>query len=217
MSAGWRRPGCDEGTTLIELSVGMALMVVFMTIFTSAIVSMFASTNKTQAVVNSSTQLKSAFDRLDRQVRYASLIDQPTDTTYWSVAFQTDDPTSTTCRQLTIRPFGNDTTPDLVERTWTMSVNSDGSLSAPGQVSQSLLATKVVVGATPFEVSTPTAGAGQPLHQQLRVQLGALDGTGKSQAKSATDVGFTALNSTTPSAARWSGSVGSVCAQTETP
>jgi hypothetical protein len=220
-----RRVSGDEGTTLMELMVGMGVMSIAMAIFTTAIVSMFSSTSKTQAVVNSSAQLNTAFGRLDVQVRYASDIYQPTrpptgqSTPYWSVIFQTDDPTSTTCRQLTIRPIGSTTVLNLVENTWTIPVNSDGSLLPPGPVSQSQLAAGVALvdqngtAVTPFDVLEvpPAQGASGITVQRLHLQLVAVDGANKSKTRSFSEIWFSALNSAMPSTARSGGPTGKAC------
>ena len=67
----------DSGTTLIELIVGMMVMGVFMTIFTTAVVSMAKTTTKVEAVTTSASQVNNAFLTLDRIVRYASAVSTP--------------------------------------------------------------------------------------------------------------------------------------------
>jgi hypothetical protein len=220
----------DEGTTLMELMVGMTIMTIFLAIFTTAIVSMFSITNKTQAVVNGSTQLNLAFERLDAQVRYANLIDSQLAAPTWSVAFQIDAPTSTTCRKLTMSPTvvrEGIALSNLVERTWTMPVNADGSWPTSGSYSatNSVLAsdvTPVAAAVNPFTVSTPVSGAllvppqqVDQVHQQLHLGLVAIGGNGRSLTKSFSEITFTALNSATPTTARPSGRAGSTCAETE--
>ena len=64
----------DAGVTTIELIVGMLVMVVFMTIFTGAVVSMATTINKVEAVTTSSQQTNTAFLRLDKLIRYSSAI-----------------------------------------------------------------------------------------------------------------------------------------------
>ncbi|MDQ2748278.1 MAG: type II secretion system protein [Pseudonocardiales bacterium] len=226
-----RRVSGDAGTTLVELMVGMTVMTIVMAIFTTSILSMFSSTNKTQAVVNSSAQLDTAFDRLDAQVRYASVIDPavqpPATQTYWSVTFQTDDPTSTTCRQLSIRPVGTSAALSLLERTWAMKVNpSPGPLLLPaGPVSQSQLATGLAlddqngVAVTPFKLVAAAPADGTTI-QRLHVQLVAVDGANKAKTRSFSDIWFSALNSATPSDARSYPATGpavSICATEPTP
>ncbi len=195
-----RRASDDRGMTLIELLVGMGVMVTFMAIFTTAVVSMFSSSNKIQALENGATQLNTAFDRLDRQVRYATVIDQPIGpSTSPSVAFRTvDGPTSTTCTQLEIRTDSSGTAQQLVERTWPLTVNGNGS-STPGDPSpwhQLAAGITLVDQNPPFTV--PTTSSSDVKVQQLQVRLAAVGGGGRSRTSSFTDVTFSALNSSTP-------------------
>lgn len=196
----------DRGTSLMELVVGMSLMSIFMAIFTVAIVQMFSATNKIQAVENSSAQLNTAFDRLDKQVRYAAVIDQPINWTsvnpYWSVAFQNGDPT-TTCTQLRV-----DAT-TLKERTWT--VGTDGS-STSNLTGWSQLAYGVSNGASNQPFTLPTTG--WATFQQLHLRFIASDGTGNSTTTSVSETTFTALNSAGAVKALANGSTASACAQT---
>lgn len=209
----------DEGTTLLELMVGMTVMSIFMAIFTSAVVSMFSSANKIEAVDNSSAQLATAFDRLDTQVRYAAVILQPVQlpdtvdptTLDWSVAFLTDGETSTTCTQLVIRKVTTNSLQQLAEHTWTVVVNSDGSSSASDNWTQLAIGVTLLdqngAPVTPFLVSTPTGATAQ----QLELRLVALDGAGQSQSKSFSQITFSALNSAPNSTALASAPTGSVC------
>lgn len=211
-----RRPTGDEGTSLMELMVGMVVMTILMTICTSAIVSMFAGTGKTQGVQNSSLQLNVAFNRLDSQVRYASAIDQPTgslSTDTLSVTFLTATPASNRCTQLRIRTLAGTTQQQLVERTWTVTVNPDGTVATSAVSGWSQLAAGITAidqsGASvvPFTVSTPANGT----VQQLRLRLIALDSASQAQTKSSSEVVFSALNSV---AAVRNHTSSSLCAQT---
>jgi prepilin-type N-terminal cleavage/methylation domain-containing protein len=214
VSTARRRVDGDDGMTLMELMVGMGIMTIFMAIFTTAVVAMFSSTSKTQAVKNSSTELNTVFDRLDRQVRYASAIDQPIQTTIsptnveWSVAFRTDDPTSTTsatCNELKIRQVAGGTSQQLVARNWTRTTNTDGTTSASNVSAWSQLAGGITLtdqtGATvqPFTRKQPT---GDVTVQQLWLQLAAVDGNGKAKATSSSQIRFSALNSAGATAGR---------------
>jgi Tfp pilus assembly protein PilE len=209
-----RGPAGDQGTTLMELMMGMVIMTILMTICTTAIVSMFSGTGKTQAVQNSAQQLNTAFIRLDDQVRYASAIDQPTGSATagnLSVLFLTVTSASSTCTQLKIQPVPGSTQQQLVERSWPLS-----STSSAGAWNQ--LAGGVTIydqnGATitPFTVSTPAGGT----VQQLRLRLIALDSTGQTPTKSFSEVVFSALNSAATVQAVKNGTYQSACSQTVT-
>jgi hypothetical protein len=204
----------------MELMVGMVIMTILMTICTSAIVSMFAGTGKTQAVANSAQQLNTAFVRLDDQVRYATAIDQPTGslaTNNLSVAFFTVNSTPTsitrTCSQLRIQTMSGTSQQQLVERSWP--VNADGSVTNGTITPWNQLAGGISVldqnGATvvPFAVSVP-AGA---TVQQLRLRLIDLDSTGQTPTKSFSEIAFSALNSTDSANAVKYGSYVPACSQ----
>ena len=64
----------DGGFTLIEIMVSMSLMSVVMVLFTGAVLQMYSGFNKASGLVDASTQINTAFARVDRQVRYASEI-----------------------------------------------------------------------------------------------------------------------------------------------
>lgn len=68
----------DEGVTLIELVVSMTIMAVMMTMFTTAAIQMYQAANKTESLGTAQTQLNTVFLRLDKIVRYASWISDPT-------------------------------------------------------------------------------------------------------------------------------------------
>jgi type II secretory pathway pseudopilin PulG len=218
-----RRTAGDEGTTLMELMVGMTIMSIFMAMFTAAVVTMFSSTNKIQAVVSSSTQLNLAFERLDTQVRYAVLI--VPDPSGLSVAFQTDGPTSTTCRRVVVGPANPNIVRNgivlnnMVEGTWTTTVNRDGSLGSTGPETKSVIATGIALvdqNGTPVKPFT-AAPAAQQIYQQLVLRLVGMDGNGQSLAKSFSEVTFSALNSGTASRPRVIPNTTSFCATEPTP
>jgi prepilin-type N-terminal cleavage/methylation domain-containing protein len=215
-----RRSTGDDGMTMMELLVGMSIMSIFMAVSTSAIVGMFSSTGKIQTLQHSASQLNIAFNQLDKQVRYATVIYRPTGpatvpaTSDWSVAFETDNPSSTTCTQLKIRAVAAGSGQlQLVERTWNVTVNSDGSLTQTAISNWSQLAVGISLtdqnqaSVTPFAVSTPTGGT----VQQLRLRLVDMDGTSQSLTKSFTEIGFSALNSATASSAYPTGSTSTTC------
>ena len=215
-----RRPSGEDGTTLMELMIGMVIMTILMTICTSAIVSMFAGTGKTQAVANSAQQLNTAFVRLDQQVRYATAIDQPTGslaTNNLSVAFLTvnSSPTATSriCTQLRIQTMSGTSQQQLVERTWPL--NSDGSVSNGTTTGWTQLAGGITVydqsgnAVTPFAVAVPSGAT----VQQLSLRLIDLDGTGQTPTKSFSEISFSALNSTDSATSVRYGSYVSSCSQ----
>lgn len=221
-----RRNTGDEGTSLMELMIGMSIMSIFMAITTMAIVGMFSSTSKIQTLQSSASQLNTAFNRLDKQVRYAAVIYRPAGpasvpaSANWSVAFETDNPSSTSCTQLKIRavPDGSGQL-QLVERTWDVTLNADGSLTQTAISNWSQLAVGISLtdqnqaSVTPFAVATPAGGT----VQQLRLRLVDLDGANQSLTKSFTEITFSALNSGAASSSYPTGSTGTTCTEPVNP
>ena len=102
MSIG-RRPARDDGTSLIELLVGMMLMLIFMGMFTAAVILMNQSANKVESVSLTSNQVNTAFLKLDRMVRYAAAISTPGTAAVskdWYVEFRTTNTGAEVCTQL---------------------------------------------------------------------------------------------------------------------
>lgn len=185
----------EDGTTMIELVVGMTLMVVFLVIFTASITTMYASANKAESLNNSSGQLNQAFSRLDKEIRYASTLTTPglgTDSN-WYVEFLTTNTGSPVCTQLRI----NTGSKQLQQRTWNVT-GSSGSTTASGLTAWLPLASTVTnggaaAGATdqPFTFipANPTLTS-----QQLKIYLVAKVGVSKSATTSYTSLTFTAVN-----------------------
>lgn len=71
------RKGDEAGMTLVELLVAMGVLTVLMAVSLAAIVSMSRSTVRIQAVSDSTDELRILFQRLDKEVRYASTINAP--------------------------------------------------------------------------------------------------------------------------------------------
>jgi prepilin-type N-terminal cleavage/methylation domain-containing protein len=67
----------DDGFSLIELMISMALMSVVTALFTTGIVQLYRAQNFTDALSESSSQVNNAFLRLDADVRYAAAISDP--------------------------------------------------------------------------------------------------------------------------------------------
>jgi type II secretory pathway pseudopilin PulG len=93
------RQRADDGTTLVEIMVTMGIMSIMMVIFTSAILQIYRTTTATESLTSAQSQLRTAFERFDQQLRYASWIAEPgLFGTAWYVEFA--GPTPTDCFQL---------------------------------------------------------------------------------------------------------------------
>jgi type II secretory pathway component PulJ len=185
----------DDGTTTMELVVGMSLMAVFMIIFTASITSMYASANKAESLNNSSGQLNQAFSRLDKEVRYASSLTTEgigTDTN-WYVEFLTTNTGTPICTQLRIDTTAN----QLQQRTWTVT-GASGNTTASGLTTWVPIANGITNGGATagaadqpftFVPANPTLNS-----QQLKIYLAAKAGASTSATTSVTSLTFTAVN-----------------------
>lgn len=71
------RPRGESGTTLIEMLVAMGIFTIVVTVFMGGLVGMTQSTARSQSVSDSADAVRKAFQRMDKQVRYASAINRP--------------------------------------------------------------------------------------------------------------------------------------------
>jgi Tfp pilus assembly protein PilE len=171
-----RRPRDDRGATLLELMITVGIMSVVMVVVTGAIMQIYRSVNKNEALSTAKAELNHVFTRLDKEIRYASGISKPSppgDDRY--VEYQTTNTGTTTCVQLRLRSTG-----ELQRRSWP-------SAGTPGPWSQ--LASGIS-GVVPFT----TYPAGDFAFQRLRVNVNATIGSGASRTTRQTDITFTALN-----------------------
>lgn len=191
----------DDGTTLIELVVGMMVMSVFLGLFTTAVVAINRAENKTEAVSLSTSQLNQAFLTLDRTVRYATAISTPGTGTLgdWYVELRTTNTGTEVCTQLRID------SQQLQRRTWTVT-NSVGSSPTAWLPLTSYVANGAVVAGTsqPFVLVAPV---NDTAFQQLKFNLSILSGGGSTQTSTLSSFTFTATNSTIPAP------TGAVCQQ----
>ncbi len=169
----------DAGVTLLEVVVGMVIMSFVMLVFTAGLLSVVRAAGHSETVAMNRSQLNVAFDRLDRQIRYASGISVPGTAGGDSyVEFQTDGPGGALCTQLRL----NATAHRLEQRTW-----SKG--AAPG-AAWTILASGLSA-AEPFR--RLSAGSGSAV-QRLRLLLTADLPPGSTGQAPQTDITFSALN-----------------------
>ena len=196
----WRRRlAQDEGTTLVELMVGMMLMVTFMGMFTTAIVLMSNSMNKAQAINLSSSQLNIAFSNLDKTVRYAAAITSPgigTPSGDWYVEIRTTNTGSEVCTQLRVDIASQ----QLQDRTWTV-VNTVASAPSAWIPIASGMSNGAAAAGSPLQPFVLIPPSTNVVFQQLTVNLVSPAGNGAGQTTSMSTFSFTALNSTATSAA----------------
>jgi hypothetical protein len=189
-----RRLAEDErGTTMMEMVVGMTIMAIFMSMFTTAIFMMTRTANKVQSVTGTASQVNQAFLKLDKLVRYSSAVSTPGTGTggdkYVELRFTNTG--SESCTQLRF----DGTKQQLQQRSWT--VNSSGNAST----ASAWLPVASSISSGSFTQPTDPAA----LYQQLTVSVSAT--AGSTQSSTTTNaMTFTALNSNLSQ-------TGSVCGQ----
>ena len=176
-----RRAWGDDGLTLIELITAMSVTAVFLAISTTAFLQLYSSANSTQAVSSAQSQVNTAFQRLDADVRYATEISTPGKVgSDWYVEYAGGVSGAPTCTELRLTAGGQ-----LQRRTWPQG-------SSPPQTFPAL-ATGAQAGAGgPFTVLAP---GGSTNAQRLELSLTVPASTGRSVASRQIDVAFTAVNS----------------------
>jgi len=184
---GARRARNDAGFTLVEMSISLLILGIFMTMFTPVMTGLIDPALRTRSMGNSSEQLDLAFLRLDSQIRYASKIwapyaGTPSSDNDWDVEFESNlsGAAQPTCTELQYN-YGSG---QLLEATW-----AKGSNTAP---SFGVLASGLTGASDPF---TPVQN---PSFQkvELTVTLSAASGSGRTGASTTSSVTFAALNST---------------------
>jgi prepilin-type N-terminal cleavage/methylation domain-containing protein len=196
-----RPPRDDAGFSLAETLITVAVMGVVMAVFTGAILNVYKTSTATEALTIAQTQLRQAFQRFDRELRYATWIAQPGQFgTAWYVEFAGPGPTE--CRQLRLQmaPSGGTGTagPGVLQMlAWTR-----GTPPSAGAAGQTIASEIVTTGVDPFfdlqstnvlPYASASAGVGsqfQPDFQRLRIRLTARVAAGVTQI----DTTFTALN-----------------------
>ena len=169
----------DAGVSLVEVTVSMAVMSLLMAMFMTSVVQMFRSANKTDSMATAQSQISIAFQRLDRDIRYAEGVSTPTTSAPWYVEYVTAHTGTAVCTQLWL----DTSTGQLKRRTW----NEGGSYS---QIKGVPLASGVTA-TQPFTVYSPDSTYNV---QRLRVRLSATSGTGVTATTQNVDVTFTAMN-----------------------
>ena len=187
----------DAGFTLTEVMVTLAVMSVVMVVFTGGILQVYRTSAKAESISVVQTQLQTAFQRFDRQLRYASWISQPGQVgTAWYVEWAGYD--GSLCYQLRLETApasaaDNSTNGRGVLQMLSWPLATPPAPGAPGQTIAGNLVSPD--GGGPFEVQAAgvTAGGGSeftPDFQRLRVHITGRAGESTAQV----DTTFTALN-----------------------
>jgi prepilin-type N-terminal cleavage/methylation domain-containing protein len=179
----------DDGFSLIELMISMALMSVVTALFTTGIVQVYQAQNFTDDVAETSLQINNAFIRLDADVRYAAGISDPgTANGSQYVEYLKSTGGTDTCTQLRLT-----TTGQLQQRTTT---------GTQATSSWSVLASQLV---SPSSFARALATDSGNAYQQLALTLTAQP-VGKTAQQESSSYSFTALNTSSSTPASLSGS-----------
>ncbi|GAA3440882.1 PulJ/GspJ family protein [Planomonospora venezuelensis] len=204
------RASGDAGISLIEILVTIGVMGVVMTMFTTGVLQVYRTVNTVESLSTAQSQLHVAYQRLDREIRYASWLSAVRgDGDHWYVGFaymdfpdedaQTPQPVNAQTRQ----PWCGRLRLDLGTGVLQLQRWTPGSPPAAGTPGETLASHVVTDGGLrtdpPFSVrdagSSATADAAfVPDFQQLRVNLAVRVGSGQHAATTDFDVTFTALN-----------------------
>ncbi len=180
----------EEGTSLAELLVGMAIMAIFMAMFTGAMLLMSNTVNKVEATTISTDRANNAFLQLDRSLRYANGISPvalATTSGDWNVEFEMVTVTGASqCVQL--RLDGS----NFQKRTWTATADETTYVTGSLTAWQTLAGNVTNDGTSPFTV--PAASAPSSPYQQLAVKFTTSSGL-KDAAPTTISMTFAALNS----------------------
>ncbi len=172
----------DAGTTLTEVAVTLGVMSVVMAMVTAGIVQMFRSSTLGEALSVDMTQLQTAFQNLDRAVRYASAISEPNPVVTadggWYVEWSTVTGGTVLCSQIRL-----DGRSGRLQRRFQ---------PAHGQVSDWTTVASSLAAGRPF-ILEPASASGYP-HQRLTVSLTVHSASDGSQSGRRSLFTFTALN-----------------------
>ncbi|GAA2522230.1 prepilin-type N-terminal cleavage/methylation domain-containing protein [Pilimelia columellifera] len=185
-------PVCDRGVSLTEVMVAMGIMSTVGTIMTAGIVASVRSASRAEALVTAQSAAALVYARADTDIRYSTDLGDPVTaggTATMTYALQ-DLGAGPQCAQLRLTGDGR-----FERRTWMTSVPTAGGwqLLADGLTAQ--LAPSPAVDARtagPFTRYGPATGTGK---QRLRLRVVA-SAPSRERATGATDVTFTAWNST---------------------
>jgi len=193
----------DAGFSLVEVMVTMTIMSIMMVIFTGAILQIYRTSTATESLTTAQSQLRLAFQRFDRELRYASWVAEPGMVgTAWYVEFA--GPADAGCLQLRLEtaPGGGNASDGqgvLQLLRWT-----PGSPPAAGASGQTIASQILTTGVDPFFDlqtidETPYASASADAvgtdfatdFRRLRIRLTTKVAAGTAEI----DTTFTALNS----------------------
>lgn len=180
--------GADAGTTLAELLVGMSVMAVAASIGTAGLVQVYRTVDSFEASTTGQQQLIAGFERLDREVRYATAVSQPAmvNTDYY-VEYLLGQTGTPTCVELRLHTA----TAQLQRRTWPNGSPTGASPWVPLASGISLVTDSTGQVVQPFQLTAATAVLN---YERLQVSLNSTQGNGPAASTRQSTVTWAAMN-----------------------
>jgi hypothetical protein len=180
------RASSEAGVSLVEVVVAMTIMSVMMAMFTTSMLVLFQSANKNESSMIAQAQIRIAFVRLEKEIRYASGISNTAKTGDPYVEYVTAVNGTDMCTQLRL----NTSSKQLQRRTWVW----HASPLVPSAWQPLASPVTALSGIAPFTFTDADATYN---FQRLRIRLMSSSGAGKTATTKATNVQFTAINTST--------------------
>ncbi|GLY97338.1 prepilin-type N-terminal cleavage/methylation domain-containing protein [Actinoplanes sp. NBRC 103695] len=188
-----RRRRDDAGFSMIEVMVGAAIMSTVMAIASQGFLSMYQSANRAEAAAVAQTQLATAFQKMDREIRYAYRVNVPyTSGGDYAVTYVVPDANNRQlCVELTL-PTGGGT---MMRTQWVRKPKQGETYEkSTGAVATSLV--PFTAGSTPFErIPSGTADDGASSNfDRLKMNVVSTIGLSTKNARREYKLKFTAVN-----------------------
>ena len=187
------RAAGDAGFSMAEVLVSMAVMSIVMAIASTGFYEMFHTTDTAEASATAQVELQAAFNKLDREIRYAYRVNEAySDTTNWYIDYVfIDDAGKNQCVQLSLPRAGG----TLKRRQWPYPAAISGPAAA---VANNLISARLDNG-TPKQLINPfvleASGDGGSDLDRLNVKVNSVVGADQSkQGLREYDLQFTAMN-----------------------
>ena len=190
-----RVTGNDRGFSMIEIVVVMVIMSIVLIIFTTGVTQAFSAESRVDTASSAEGQLLTAFQRLDKEVRYSSGISSPgTQAGDPVVEFLSVFSGTAICTEVRLHT----STQQLQQRTWTQNMTP----LVPGGWQQLAFnvsaATPTTTGSTIVTVAPfATIGTDSTFQfQRLEIAVSSKFGSNANATTKQSDITFTALNTT---------------------
>lgn len=180
--------GADAGATLADLLVGMTVMAIAATIGTAGIVRAYQTFHSFEARTTGQQQLTAGFERLDREIRYATAVSQPTmvNTDYY-VEYLLGQTGTPTCVELRLHTAAA----QLQRRTWPNGSPTSASTWLPLASGIFPVTDSTGQAVQPFQLTAATAVLN---YESLRVSLVSTQGNGSTASTRQSTVTWAAMN-----------------------